>query len=154
MGVGEGLDVQAAIDLAVERGLPTPWLVGWSFGTDVIIKHPELDPVAGIILLSPPLRFSDPEDLEAWDERPVPKRALIPEHDDFLVPDEALQRFAIAPSFDVVPIEGGKHLWVGEKFVGRALGEVTNCVNPTSIDPATGQLPTIWDGPMDKHSDL
>ncbi|MFZ1361574.1 MAG: hypothetical protein WAS05_01375 [Candidatus Nanopelagicales bacterium] len=154
MGVGEGLDVQAAIDYVVARGLPTPWLVGWSFGTDVIIKHPELDPVAGIVLLSPPLRFSHLADLEAWDLRPVPKLALIPEHDDYLIPVEAVNRFSVAPSFGVVPVEDGKHLWVGEKFVSRALGEIASCVNPASIDPVAGQLPATWDGPMDKHSDL
>lgn len=154
MGVGEGLDVQAAIDFVVERGLPKPWLVGWSFGTDVIVKHPELDPVAGIILLSPPLRFSHLEDLEEWDRRPIPKLALIPEHDDYLVPVEAFNRFSVAPSFDVVPVEDGKHLWVGEKFVSRALGEIANLVNPASVDPQTRLLPTMWDGPMEKHSDL
>lgn len=154
MGAGEGHDVQAAIDFVVARGLPTPWLVGWSFGTDVIVKHPELDPVAGIILLSPPLRFSDYQDLEAWDQRPVPKLALIPEHDDYLIPVEAANRFSVAPSFDVVPVADGKHLWVGEKFVSRALGEIANLVNPASVDQQTSMLPTTWDGPMTKHSDL
>lgn len=154
MGEGEGLDVQAAIDFAVARGLPAPWLVGWSFGTDVIVKHPELDPVAGIILFSPPLRFSHLSDLEDWEQRPVPKVALIPEHDDYLIPTEAVNRFSVAPSFDVVPVADGKHLWVGEKFVRRALGEVASLVAPGSVDPSTGLLPDVWDGPMEKHSDL
>ncbi len=154
MGVGEGLDVQAAIDCVVARGLPAPWLVGWSFGTDVILKHPELDPVAGIVLLSPPLRFSDVENLEQWDQRPIPKLALIPEYDDYLVPKEAEIRFSASPTFDVVPVEDGKHLWVGETFVGRARGEIAMLVTPESVDQQTGMLPTMWDGPMEKHSDL
>ena len=29
----EGLDLEAAVDLATDRGLPDIWLVGWSFGT-------------------------------------------------------------------------------------------------------------------------
>ena len=37
--VGEGLDLRAAIDEAHRRGLPDIWLVGWSFGTDVVLKH-------------------------------------------------------------------------------------------------------------------
>ncbi|MGB3676642.1 MAG: hypothetical protein WA988_19600, partial [Candidatus Nanopelagicales bacterium] len=46
-GRNEGLDVAAAIDWTVQAGLPEPWLVGWSFGTDVILKHAELGPVRG-----------------------------------------------------------------------------------------------------------
>lgn len=154
MGAAEGLDVQAAIDFVVERGLPTPWLLGWSFGTDVILKHPELQPVAGALLISPPLHFSEVSDLEAWDQRPEPIRALIPEHDEFLQPDEAIKRFAVAPRVEVMPYAGAKHLWVGEKYVSQVLSEVANLVAPASVDKTTRLLPTQWDGPMEQHSDL
>ena len=65
---GEGLDVQAAVDEIVRRGLPDPWLVGWSFGTDVILKHAEIAPVRGAILLSPPLRYTTDAELARWAE--------------------------------------------------------------------------------------
>jgi alpha/beta superfamily hydrolase len=45
---GEGLDLRAAIEEVGRRGLPDPWLVGWSFGTDVILRHGDIDPVAGL----------------------------------------------------------------------------------------------------------
>ena len=57
---GEGLDLAAAIAEVRRRGLPDPWLVGWSFGTDVILRHGNVDGVAGAVLLSPPLRFTTP----------------------------------------------------------------------------------------------
>jgi len=60
---GEGRDLDAAIAFVRERGLPDPWLVGWSFGTDVVIKHGNVEPVQGAILLSPPLRYSVDDDL-------------------------------------------------------------------------------------------
>ena len=55
----EGLDLRAAIDEAQRRELANIWLVGWSFGTDVVLKHGNVDPVQGAILLSPPLRLID-----------------------------------------------------------------------------------------------
>ena len=42
------------LDEVVRRGLPDPWLVGWSFGTDVVLRHGDIDPVQGAVLLSPP----------------------------------------------------------------------------------------------------
>ena len=63
---GEGLDLLAAIREVVARGLPDPWLVGWSFGTDVILRHGNVEPVRGAILLSPPLRFSTDDDLQGF----------------------------------------------------------------------------------------
>ena len=49
-----------------------------------------LDPsIAGAILLSPPLRFARDEHLDAWAESGKPVVALVPEHDDYLQPEEA-----------------------------------------------------------------
>jgi alpha/beta superfamily hydrolase len=64
-GYLEGLDLNAAIDWAAARGLPDPWLVGWSFGTDVILRHGNRPPVRGAILLSPPLRTITESELSA-----------------------------------------------------------------------------------------
>jgi len=63
-GEGEGLDVEAAVAYATSAGLPRIWLLGWSFGTDLTLRHGLLPGVEGAILLSPPLRFSAGADLD------------------------------------------------------------------------------------------
>lgn len=146
---GEGLDLQAAIAEVVARGLPDPWLVGWSFGTDVVLRHGNVDPVAGAILLSPPLRFSTDDDLVAWNGSGRPVVALVPEFDDYLVPDEARRRFRVMPHAEIRGIEGAKHLWVGERFVKTVLDEVVGLVAPERAP-----LPTEWSGPMERWSDI
>ncbi|TDW50665.1 hypothetical protein EDF52_103228 [Curtobacterium sp. PhB42] len=142
-GVSEGFDLRAAVAEVVDRGLPTPWLVGWSFGTEVILKHAlehvEAGTVAGVVLLSPPLHRTTEDELARWAAVDVPVVALVPEHDDFLQPDEALARFAVAPNVRVVPIEGAKHLWVGERYVRIVLDAVADLVVPGSAP-----LPTHW----------
>src|SRR6185312_7622997 len=65
--VGERYDVAAAIEYAEFANLPSMWLVGWSFGTDLALKYGCEPDVTGLILLSPPLRYSEPSDLAAWD---------------------------------------------------------------------------------------
>jgi alpha/beta superfamily hydrolase len=140
--VGEKYDVAAAIEYAEFHDLPNIWLVGWSFGTDLALMH-GLDPVVqGAILLSPPLRFTRPEHLEAWAASGKPVVALVPEHDDYLQPDAARERFAAIPQAEVIPIPGGKHLWVGD--AEKALNEIVSRVAPAVPVP----LPTTWDGPM------
>jgi alpha/beta superfamily hydrolase len=84
--VGERFDVAAAIELAEFRDLPDPWLLGWSFGTDLALMHGCDPAVVGVILLSPPLRYSTPADLDRWAQSGKPVVALVPEHDDYLRP--------------------------------------------------------------------
>jgi Predicted hydrolase of the alpha/beta superfamily len=38
-GIDEAHDLAAALRFVQEAGLPQVWLVGWSFGTEVILKH-------------------------------------------------------------------------------------------------------------------
>src|SRR4051812_28930642 len=65
-GNAERLDVAAAIEYAEFAGLPSIWLVGWSFGTELALRH-GLDPcVTGVILLSPPLKRTSEAELSAW----------------------------------------------------------------------------------------
>jgi uncharacterized protein len=78
-GDGEGLDLAAAVAFIAERSLPTPWLVGWSFGTDVILRHARRMQIAGVILLSPPLRTTTADELDNWRDAQLPVIALIPE---------------------------------------------------------------------------
>lgn len=146
---GEGLDLAAAIDYAASRGLPDPWLVGWSFGTDVILRHGNREPVRGAILLSPPLRFTTEDELAAWNEPGRPLVCLVPEHDDYLVPAAAEQRFGAVRQADVRGIADAKHLWVGEKHVRRVMDEVVGVVAPDRAP-----LPDTWGGPMTRWSDL
>ena len=97
---------------------------------DLALMH-GLDPsVTGAILLSPPLRFSTDEHLDAWAASGKPVLALVPEHDDYLQPPEARERFARIPQAEVVGVEGAKHLWVGEPAVRRVLDEVVKRVAP------------------------
>lgn len=142
-GAAERDDVAAALELVAERGLPHPWLVGWSFGTELALKWGREHPVDGAILLSPPLHRATADEVAAWagDERRL--IALIPEFDDYLRPAEAAERFASVPSIELVPIEGGKHLWVGEAQTRRVLDEIVRVVAP-----AASPLPTEWSGEL------
>lgn len=148
-GRSEKFDVEAAIDEVKRRGLPDPWVVGWSFGTDMALKYARDPIVSGLVLLSPPLRYSTEEDLQWWASDGRKIVALVPEFDDYLQPPDAREAFAIAPNVEVIGIEGGKHLWVGEPLVYRALTEIVSRSNPTALP-----LPTEWDGPYETFNDL
>lgn len=146
---GEGRDLQAAIEYVVGRGLPDPWLVGWSFGTDVILKHGNSDPVQGAVLLSPPLRYTTIEEMSSWAASGRPLVCVVPEHDDYLRPAQARERFSAVPQAQVRGVEGAKHLWVGERQVTRVLNEIVSVVRPDAAP-----LPEVWSGPMERWSDL
>ncbi len=139
---GERYDVAAALEYAEFHDLPDIWLLGWSFGTDLALMHGNDPAVTGAVLLSPPLRFSLPEHLDAWADSGKPLTALVPEHDDYLRPDEARQRFAAVPQAEVVGVDGAKHLWVGD--AETVLDLVVARVAPAVDVP----LPREWDGPM------
>jgi alpha/beta superfamily hydrolase len=141
-GVGERHDVAAAIDFAADRDLPSPWLLGWSFGTDLALRYGRDPRIVGAILLSPPLRSSAPADLRAWAELGKPVTALIPEFDDYLRPEDAQVRFAPLAQAEVVGVAGAKHLWVGH--AERVLDEIVARVAPGVPTP----LPVTWDGPI------
>jgi alpha/beta superfamily hydrolase len=128
--VGEKFDVAAALDLCEAEDLPAIWLLGWSFGTDLALKYGCDPSVVGAVLISPPLRFSEPADLQSWAESGKPLTALVPEHDDFLQPPEARERFAAVPQCEVVAVEGAKHLFVG--YTERVLDEVVRRVHPAA----------------------
>jgi alpha/beta superfamily hydrolase len=133
-GISERDDVIAAVDYCFEElKVGKLWVVGWSFGTDLALRYARDQRIAGLILLSPPLRFSSPEDLQYWADDGRSIRALIPEFDDYLRPEEALQRFSVIPQIDVIPIKDGKHLWVGEPMVYRVLSEIVQTVRPEHL---------------------
>ncbi|CPU66019.1 Alpha/beta hydrolase family [Mycobacteroides abscessus] len=141
-GEAERFDVAAAIEFAEFRDLPNRWLVGWSFGTELALKHGADPAVEGAILLSPPLHRATDDDLDRWDAFGKPLVVLVPELDDYLRPDEARRRFARVRNAEVIGVEGAKHLWVGESSVRRVLDEIVGHVRPGFPLP----LPTTWDG--------
>jgi hypothetical protein len=143
-GGAERFDVRAAIEYAEFHDLPHPWLVGWSFGSEIALKYGLAPTVDGAILLSPPLQRASDADLDAWDASGKPLTAIVPELDDYLRPEEAHRRFARVHQGEVVAVEGGKHLWVGESQVRRVLDEIVARVNPACPRP----LPTTWSGPV------
>ncbi|MFT4235399.1 MAG: alpha/beta hydrolase [Microbacterium sp.] len=139
-GETERDDLAAAMAFVAERRLPHPWLVGWSFGTEIALKYGRYYPIEGVILLSPPLHRTSDEELRAWADDERPMVALVPELDDFLQPEEATARFAVIPHLKLVAVENGRHLWVGEKQTARVLNEIVAAVNPAVPLP----LPTHW----------
>jgi len=129
-GETERFDVAAALEFAEYHDLPHAWLVGWSFGTELALKW-GLDPVVeGAILLSPPLHRAGDTELDAWAADGRPLKALIPEHDDYLRPAEAQERFKRVPQAEVISVESAKHLWVGEPYVRIVLDEIVKSVAP------------------------
>ncbi|TDK27617.1 alpha/beta fold hydrolase [Arthrobacter crusticola] len=145
-GGAERLDVEAAVRWAVDQGLKNIWLVGWSFGTELCLKYGASDPVAehieGAVLISPPLHRADDADLDTWAASGLPLTVLVPELDDYLRPPAAQERFAAIPQAVVTPVDGAKHLWVGEKYAARALNEIVEVVLPGQAAP----LPVQWEG--------
>ncbi len=138
-GNDEKLDLDAAMAFVAERGLPNPWLVGWSFGTEVTLKWGLPHPIVGAILLSPPLHRTTPAEIAAWAGSGKRLVAVIPELDDYLRPAEAAERFSSVPELEFVAVEGGKHLWVGEDQTYRVLTEIVARLNPGVLP-----LPRTW----------
>ncbi len=145
-GEAERYDVAAALDL-VEAGvdgvpLPEPWLVGWSFGTELVLRYGYQDAtVAGGILVSPPLKRAGEADLAGWERTGKPLTALVPEYDDYLRPAQARERFAAAaPTAEVIEIEGARHLLVGARHTDRVLAEIA-----LRLAPGSAPLPTTWE---------
>lgn len=138
-GDDERLDLDAAMAFVAAHDLPNPWLVGWSFGTEVALKHGREHPIIGAVLLSPPLHRTTAAEVAAWGGSGKRLVVVVPELDDYLRPAEALQRFEAVPEREFVAVEGGKHLWVGESQTTRVLSEIVARLNPGALP-----LPSHW----------
>jgi uncharacterized protein len=138
-GDAERYDVAAAIAWCTGAGLPRLWLLGWSFGTELILRWGNDPAVEGAILLSPPLHRAGDADLDAWAASGKPLLVMVPGLDDYLRPPEAAERFARVPQAELIAVDRAKHLWVGEPSVRIVLGEIVRRVNP-----AAWPLPTEW----------
>lgn len=133
-GVTEKFDVEAAINFCFDQiEVEKLWVLGWSFGTDLALKFARDNRIAGLILLSPPLRTSEKSDLEYWAQDGRTITALIPEHDDYLKPKEAAEAFKVIPQITLIKVDDAKHLWVGEPAVYRVLSEITKIASPQSL---------------------
>jgi alpha/beta superfamily hydrolase len=133
-GGAERFDVEAMMSYCLDTlKLENLWVVGWSFGTDLALRHAKDPRVKGLILLSPPLRTTQVSDMQYWaaDGRPV--IALVPEHDDYLKPAEAKIRFAPLTQMEIIAVDDAKHLWVGEPSVYRVLSEITKVIAPDRL---------------------
>ena len=153
-GIGERLDVEAAVQFAVDRGLPNRWLVGWSFGTELALMYGATEPVAseieGAVLLSPPLHRATDVHLKEWAEAGKPLKVLVPEHDDYLQPAAAAARFALVPQAQVrggrrrqAPVGGGEVRRAGSQR-NRGRGHPRR----RRTGGAGTVLPQEWDGPV------
>jgi hypothetical protein len=138
-GQTERFDVAAAIAFCQAAGLPRLWLVGWSFGTELVLMWGADPAVEGAILLSPALHRAGDADLDKWAASGKPLLVLVPELDDYLRPDEARRRFARVPQAELIAVDRAKHLWVGEPYVRIVLNEIVRRVNPPAAP-----LPTEW----------
>ncbi|MDO5750784.1 MAG: alpha/beta hydrolase [Rothia sp. (in: high G+C Gram-positive bacteria)] len=144
-GFAEKKDFDAILKFARERSLPNLWLVGWSFGTELVLKYgPEhASEFTGAILLSPPLHRVHPAELDEWNRISNPLVALVPELDDYLRPEAAGERFGVIDRAQIHGFEGCKHLWVGEKAVNLVLNAIVSTVTGESTE-----LPTEYTGLM------
>ena len=134
-GGAERLDVEAMLNFCFETlHLTNLWVVGWSFGTDLALRHAKDSRHKGLILLSPPLRTTKDTDLLYWNNDPRPITALVPEFDDYLRPEQARERFSIVPSIKIVATDGAKHLWLGEPFVHKVLSQINSIVTSDAQD--------------------
>jgi alpha/beta superfamily hydrolase len=148
-GRAEALDLRAVVGYVRGLDLPAPWLVGWSFGSEVALMHGARLPVAGMIAVSPPLKQTHSEHLIQWVAARKPVTALVPQKDQFLRPSEARARFALVPGAQVIEGEDAVHLWIGERAVRQVLDAIVEVVRP-----GFGPLPTTWDGPAETYRRL
>jgi alpha/beta superfamily hydrolase len=133
-GGAERFDVEAALTYCLDTlKLENLWVVGWSFGTDLALRHAKDARLRGLILLSPPLRTSEISDLEYWNHDGRPVFTIVPELDDYLQPAEAAERFSVIGNHHMIAVEGAKHLWVGEPSVYRVLSEITQIIAPSRL---------------------
>jgi len=137
-GDAERFDLAAALDFVECEDLPAPWLLGWSFGTEIILRWGVEDPTPrGAVLLAPPLHSAGDADLDRWAVDGRPLTAVVPELDDYLRPPAARARFARVPQARVIEVERSRHLFVG--FAETVLQAVVDAVAPD-----VGALRPVW----------
>jgi alpha/beta superfamily hydrolase len=133
-GKSEKLDVLAAIDYCFDQlKVNDLYVIGWSFGTELALQYARDKRIKELILLSPPMLSTTNEDLDFWVKDGRPITTLIPEHDDYLKPDQARVRFSKVSNIKQIDVEDGKHLWVGEPMVHLVLTEIVRVIAPSKL---------------------
>ena len=119
----------------------------------MILKHPNVGPVVGAILISPPLRFRSSRILRRGRKLVAHSwrsfRSLMTTCDRA----EAAQRFTAIPAAQLLTGSGAKHLGWGA-VVQFVLNEIVRAVNPRYFEQHPVGLPDEWDGPMERWTDL
>ena len=110
-GVGEIEDLNAIVSwLANERPKQKPWLVGYSFGANVVwqsLSRFRLDQLAGVLLVAPPVgRMS----FSTFESLPCPIFAIAGDRDDYV--DE--QSFRDWANVNTSIISGADHFFSGD----------------------------------------
>ena len=124
-------DVEAMIQFSLDQlKLENLWVVGWSFGTELTLKYAKDSRIKGIILLSPPLMYTTEEELKYWARDGRPVIALVPEHDEYLSPSAACEKFKVIPQIEIIEGVNMKHLWLGEPSVQFVHDEIVKRVVP------------------------
>jgi alpha/beta superfamily hydrolase len=133
-GKSEKLDVLAAIDYCFDQlKVKDLYVIGWSFGTELALQYARDKRIKELILLSPPMLSTTNEDLDFWVKDGRPITTLIPEHDDYLKPDQARVKFSKVSNIKQIDVEDGKHLWVGEPMVHLVLTEIVRVITPSKL---------------------
>ncbi len=109
-GVDERLDVAAAIDTLSMLTDGPIWLIGYSFGSMVVLSvtHPRID---GWVAIAPPLAALPGQVLAAGDHRPT--HVLVARHDQFSPPDATLPIVADWTNAQVNVLESADHFLAG-----------------------------------------
>lgn len=124
-------DVEAMVRYCLdELKLENLWVVGWSFGTELTLKYARDSRIKGIILLSPPMMYTNEAELEFWSRDGRPVLALVPEHDEYLSPAAAKIKFSSIPQIEIIEGVNMKHLWLGEPSVQFVHNQIVKKVAP------------------------
>jgi hypothetical protein len=74
--------------------------------------------------------YTKPEELKFWAEDGRPVIALVPEHDEYLSPKAAREKFAVIPQIEIIDGVNMKHLWLGEPSVQFVHDQIVKRVVP------------------------
>ena len=130
-GVGERLDVLAALDALVEHsdaGIPIG-LIGWSFGADMALATH--DPrIAGWMGIALPVRFVDSDELTAVADDQRPKLLALAQHDEFRDAQWVIDATRTWTNTRAEVVPGASHFFVGrtDRLVSLATEFVTSLV--------------------------
>ena len=125
---------------------PAVTVLGWSFGTDLALRHAR-DPLVAAAGPAVARRCGSPPRRTCAGGPPTAARSRrwSPSTTTTCARPRPAERFALVPQARVVPLVGAKHLVVGESNVRTVLDHVVE-----AVAPGAHPLPTTWDGPYER----